>query len=215
MTLPAKQQMIKGFFDGFEDKVDRLQELRAKGFDDEAFTLCLVYIDRLASGHFGGKAGHNRRNFCRVLAELSGNPLFGLIHPRELRELAREHCPFATKLVDDIVSSRPDTLLDEKQIADEIRKSTLSEEEKNQIITNLWRASLASITYDSIRVAEAHGPGSGGLSFDKTIYNGQIGLTLDFAKLFDALKEILKRVAETSMSTGEWFGNPNYMKERG
>lgn len=214
MALSDKQEIIKAFFSEFGKKIDRLQELRAKGFDDEAFTLCLVYIDRLASGHFGGTAGQNRKNFYRALAELSGNPLFGMVHPRQLRALVQDHCPSASTLVDAIVNRQPDALLDEKDIAEEVRRSSLSEDEKNKVMTNLWRASLANIAYDFIRVAEAHGPGSGGLSFDKTIYRGQTGVSLDFTTLFEALKKILNKVTDTSNSTGEWFGNPNYMKER-
>src|SRR5579883_2993499 len=162
---------------------------------------------------FGGTAGQNRKNFYRALAELSGKPLFGMVHPGQLRALVQDHCPSASTLVDSIVNRQPDALLDEKDIAEEVRRSSLSEDEKNKVITNLWRASLANIAYDFIRVAEAHGPGSGGLSFDKTIYKGKVGVSFDFSTLFDALKEILKNVVARSMSTSEWFGNPNYMKE--
>ncbi len=146
--------MIKSFFDEFEKAVDHLQELRAGGFEAEAFTLCVVYIDRLASGHFGGTAGQNRRNFWRALSELSGNPLFGMIHPRQLLELVQGQCPFASKLIDEIVNRQPDALLDEKLLVQEIRKSGLQEQEKTKLIDNLWRASMANIVYEHIRVAE-------------------------------------------------------------
>ena len=63
MTLSPKQQMMKSFFDSFGEKIDRLQELRSKGFESEASTLCLVYIDRLASGHFGCTAGQKSTQF--------------------------------------------------------------------------------------------------------------------------------------------------------
>jgi hypothetical protein len=62
---PSKQSFINAFFSAFKQKIDRLQELR-KVYPDEAFTLCLVYIDRLASGHFGGKEGKNRTGISGV-----------------------------------------------------------------------------------------------------------------------------------------------------
>jgi len=214
MTLSPKQEMIKCFFDQFEKKINRLAEFRKQGFEDEAFTLCLVYIDRLASGHFGGKEGQNRKNFWRALSELSGNPLFGMIHPRHLQRLTQKFCPAASALINEIVNRQPDALLEEGKVAEETRNSSLLEEEKLRLIRNLWRASMANIAYDYIRAAEVHGPGSGGLSFDKTIYSGQTGLTLEFEKFYEALKHLFKHVMDFSISSSHWFGNPDYMKER-
>ncbi len=215
VTLSAKQEMIQAFFEDFEDNVNRLRELRSKGYDIEAFTLCVVYIDRLASGHFGGTAGRNRRNFWRALTELGGSPLFGMLHPGHLRELAQRYCTQASELVDEITNRRPDALLDEKKVAEEIKQSSLAQDDKAKLIAQLWRASMANVVYDRIRVAEVHGPGSGGISFSRTIYEGKTDFVLDFDKLFPALREILKRVIESSISSGHWFGNPNYLKERG
>lgn len=174
----------------------------------------MVYIDRLASGHFGGKEGQNRKNFWRALSELSGHPLFGMLHPKHLQRLTQQYCPSASAFINTIVGRHPDELLEEGKVAEEIRNSSLLEDEKVRLAENLWRASMANIAYDYIRSAEVHGPGSGGLSFDKTVYNGQTGLTLDFKKFFEALNQIFKRVVEFSISSGHWFGNPNYMKER-
>lgn len=213
MSLLAKRQFIQSFLDSFEQKINRLQELR-KSFADEAFTLCLVYIDRLASGHFGGKEHQNRKDFSRALKQLGGNRLFGMIHPRQVRELTQRHCRSATSFIESVIVRQPNTLLDEDELAAEIRKSSLLDDEKAKLIHNLWRASMANIAYDYIRVAEVHGPGSGGLSFDETVYEGHTGVTLDFEKFYDALGHILERVKEASAATGHWFGNPNYMKER-
>ncbi len=79
MPLSPKQKLVEAFFSAFDKRVKRLEDLRSRSFEDEAFALCVVYIDRLASGYYGGEAGKNRRSFCRALSELSGNPLFGLV----------------------------------------------------------------------------------------------------------------------------------------
>lgn len=212
MPLSEKQQFIKAFFDGFEAKVGRLKDLRSRSFEDEALTLCLVYIDRLASGHYGGQQGQNRKNFWQALKNVSGNPLFAMIHPRELLEQTRAKCPSAGSLIESIVNRQPGALLKEDDLASEIKGSSLPEPEKIEMISNLWRASMANICYDCIRNAEVHGPGSGGLSFDETVYDGRRGVKLDFDMLYAALSEILKRVVEASIQTSQWFGNPKYIR---
>jgi hypothetical protein len=213
MEASPNQVLIEAFFKAFKDKIERLRKLK-ESYPDEAFTLCLIYIDRLASGHFGGRDSQNRKNFWQAPTHLSGNPLFGMLHPGKLHELAQKHCPTAAAFIASLIGRQPNALLDENQVAEEIRKSTLLDGEKRKLIENLWRSSIANITYDSIRTAEVHGPGSGGLSFDKTLYNGRTGVELTFDTFYEALQRIQQKVSEASLTTGHWFGNPNYMRER-
>src|SRR5260370_5191583 len=111
MSLSDKQKLIEAFFVKFGEKVERLEDLRSQSFEDEAFTLCLVYIDRLASGFCGGKYGRNRKNFWRALKELSGNPLFGMIHPLYLLAQTKAQVPSATLVIESITNQQPHVLL--------------------------------------------------------------------------------------------------------
>lgn len=95
----SKEDFICAFFDRFERKISRLTQLFNSSFTEEAFTLCVVYIDRLASGHFGGGPGKNHENFCRALRELSGDPVFSMVHPGELLEQAQNKFPCAVRLL--------------------------------------------------------------------------------------------------------------------
>lgn len=205
-----KQKFMKAFFDEFEKKVKRLEDLHSQSFKDEAFTLCLVYIDRLASGHYGGDAGKNRENFCRALKELSGNHLFGMLHPRELSEQAQQHYPDALPVIASITNRQRYTLLDESTVAAAINLSALTPSKKQKLIDHIWRSSIASICYAEIRGPEVHGVGSGGLDFDKTIYGGKVGLRIDFELFYGALLKILEHIKNESAQSGHWFGNPNY-----
>lgn len=214
MPLSPKQQFINAFFERFEEKADRLQRLHSESFADEAFTLCLIYIDWLASGRYGGKYGQNRKNFCRALKELSNNPLFGMIHPRHLMEQTRRICPSIASTIESITSRNPQALLEEEKLANEIRGSSATDSEKTKLISNLWRASIANVLYDCIRNPEVHGLGSGGLSFDESVYQGKVGVSIDFRVFYDAFRAILLRIREISIKSSEWFGNPDYMKER-
>lgn len=213
MQASAKQQLIQSFFAAFEQRIKRLPEL-CKSFPDEAFTLCLVYIDRLASGHFDGGPGQNRSNFSRALKQLSGNALFGMIHPFQVKELTQPYGASATSFIKSVTGRQPNALFGGDELVTEIRKSSLLDVEKDKLIENLWRASIANIAYDYIRVAEVHGPGSGGLSFDEIWYQGHTGIALDFETFYRALGQIFERIKEVSVTTGHWFGNPNYVKGR-
>jgi hypothetical protein len=208
-----KEDFIRDFFDNFGSKISRLSELFKASYHDEAFTLCVVYIDRLASGFYGGDSGKNHENFCRALKELSGNPLFAMIHPRELLDRTMQKLPDAVPLVKSIIEKEtPGVLLEEQKVARAINDSSLDGSTKHKATANLWRASMASICYERVRGREIHGPGSGGLDFDETLYNGKKGIKLDFRLVYDALCNIHQQVKAESVQSGNWFGNPNYLK---
>ena len=212
MSLSPKQDFIRAFFDDFGRKIDRLKELDAKGFKDEAFTLCVVYIDRLASGNYGSEPGRSAEVFCQALRELGGNPLFGMIHSRELLERTKERLPVAAPLIESLVNKQPGALLSESELGQEIRKSSLLEPDKQNLILHLWRASMANICYEYIRNPQIHGAGSIGLSFGETTFDGEKAVRLDFHVLHAALVKILAHIRNISIKTGEWFGRPTHLK---
>jgi hypothetical protein len=214
VSLSPKHTIIEAFFREFEKKVSRLKNLRSQSFEDEAFTLCIVYIDRLASGYYGGDVGKNRENFCRALRELTGNPLFAMLHPHELSKQVQDYFPAAMPMITSIRGPQPRALLNEAAVAATIQSSTLRPSEKQKLIQNLWRASIASICYEQVRCPEIHGPGSGGLDFDQTIYQGKEGIQVDFELVYSALSRILKYVGNASVQTGYWFANPKYPAAR-
>ncbi len=214
MANTDKKRFVCAFFEKFTEKVARLPRLYSDSYSEEAFTLCIVYIDRLASGYYGGGAGRNRENFCHALKELSGDHLFGMLHPRELSEQVRRYFPEAVPVVASVTSSKPDALLDEAVVAAAIRSSALQSSTKQKLIDNLRRASIASICYDEIRRPEVHGVGSGGLDFDKSVYDGKVGLRINFELVYGALSKILEHVRNASAQTGHWFANPNYPEAR-
>lgn len=75
VTNPDKASFVKAYFEQVKLRIERLAQLRSEkvggvSFKDEAFILCLVYIDSLASCYYGEANG---RTFCKVLRELSGS----------------------------------------------------------------------------------------------------------------------------------------------
>lgn len=205
MKSETKREIVEAFFDEFETKVARLRKMYAGGFKDEAFTLCLVYIDRLASGYYGGKEGKNRENFCRALRERSGDPLFAMLHPRELSEQVQQHFPDALSVIASLTAPQPHTLLEESTVAAAISSSALDASKKQKLIEKLWRASIGSICYERIRGPAIHGAGSVRLDFDKTVYQGKIGLRIDFDLVYRALSKISAYVRRASPQSKHWF----------
>jgi hypothetical protein len=213
MLSADKQDYIRGYFDQLGLKIDRLLKLYEDGFLDEAFTLCIIYIDRLASGYYGGGAGNNAKSFSRALKELGENPLFGMIHPGELIKRTKKNLPRAIPLMESIVRTSPNALISEPDIAQAQQASNLPQQDKNKAMEHLWRASIANMCYENIRIPEVHGSGSGGFALDQTIYLGVKGLRIDFTKIYPALRKIFGHVKGVSIETGEWFGRKNYISE--
>ncbi len=205
----AKLIFIEAFFEEFERRIERLPKLLADSFKDEALTLCVVYIDHLASGHFGGDQSNNE-NFSRALRTLSGDSLFAMIHPRDLLEKAAGFCHEALPLLESVVQNHPNALLEEALLRRAVQESGLAEPVKQKLNSNLWRASIASICYSHIRGQLVHGPGSGGLLFEDSLYKGKVGVKVDFDLLYRALRSIYDSVKTKSLQNAEWFGNPSY-----
>lgn len=208
MPNPDKSSFIAAYFDAFEHKINRLSAMR-DSYPEEAFTLCLVYIDRLASGRFySGNVYENGKNFWRVLTELTSISVFGMLHPRQLIEEAKAHVPSAVPVLEGLIAGCPTELLTELQVSGALLASNIRVEDRKRVLPFLWKASVANIAYEFIRNPAVHGPGAGSLSFSQTTYDGKKGFALDFETFYAALREISGHIKEISVTTGEWFGNP-------
>ena len=215
MNSTDERFFIEAFFEGFEKKIDRLPHLNDQRFHDEAKTLCLVYIDRLASGRYFDGQEANKRNFCRALRELSGDPFFGAIHPKKLLESVQNNASvkigFAPP-IEALLQKHPKVFFTENEVQHEFQNSPLLQEQKESFFKELWRASVAAICYEELRTSAVHGPGSidASLSFSETSFQGKTEMKLTFEMLYKALQNIFKAVKDSSITTGRWFGNSLY-----
>src|SRR5215510_14342001 len=74
---------IKAFFEVLSEKVAFLRQLFDSSRQDEAMTLCCVYIDALGQAlYFPDK--RSALNFVRALREYGGQPYLDLFHPAGL-----------------------------------------------------------------------------------------------------------------------------------
>jgi hypothetical protein len=215
MKDPDKSIFVNEYFKQVMEKIAKLatlysQNINGTSYRDEAFMLCMVYIDGLASLYYGEG---NAKTFCKALSELSGNPLFSKLHSKTLVDAKFwQTAPKAKPDTLALIQSRPGELLDEQEVADIIRKSGLPERLANDLVGSLWRYSIAAICYEYMRTGAVHGFGTGTLTFGETIHEGKRGVSLDFKTLHGALEKIGAHVAAESIETGEWFGRPDFFK---
>lgn len=148
MTNPDKAFFVTAYFEQATLRIERLAKLHSEklgevSFKDEAFTLCLVYIDGLASCFYGEA---NSKTFCKALRELSGNPLFGKLHAQVF--LDPDNAKYWRSAIDvkqeveDLMNKRSGELFDESEVAAIIRKSSMSQWKQEELIGNLWRCSI-------------------------------------------------------------------------
>jgi hypothetical protein len=218
VTNPDKAFFVTAYFEQAKLRIERLAKLRSEklgesSFKDEAFILCLVYIDGLASCFYGEA---NSKTFCKALRELSGNPVFGKLHAQVLLDPDNakywKNATGVKQKIEELINKRPGELFAESEIAAVIRESSMSPSQQEELIGNLWRCSIGAICYSYMRSAAVHQFGTRPLLFSETIHNGKKGFQLDFDLLYAALQKIGDHVAQVSIETGEWFGKPDYLK---
>ena len=222
MTHQDKAFFVTAYFEQLKSRIEKLAKLRSQKigemtFEDEAFILCLVYIDGLASCYYGNNKG-SKRTFCQALSELSGNPVFGKLHPQVLldpkNDIRWKNAPGAKQEVEELVKKRPGELFDDSEIAAIIRQGTIVQAEQDKLIADLWRFSVGAICYTYMRCAAVHELGTTPLSFSETVHEGKLGFRLDFDVVYAALQHIGAHVAQVSIDKGQWFGRPDYLKSR-
>jgi hypothetical protein len=214
MPDPDKVSFIKAYFDKLRQRIDNLTKLHDSGsFGDEALILCLVYIDGLASNYYGGSTV--KENFCKALTELSGNTVFGKLHVQVLLDPDNDKLWAGAKpIVEQLAHSKPGQLLDESEVAAQIRNGAVDKQIRDALIKQLWRYSVGAICYEIMRNNAVHGLGTGTLSFDETLHDGKVGFALTFDLLHAALLRIYLHVAKESVDKGEWFGRKDYFKSK-
>lgn len=209
-----KVVFIKAYFDKLAQRIENLAKLNASPeHRDEALILCLVYIDGLASNYYGGES--IKENFCKALRELSGNPLFAKLHTKMLLDPSNDKYWQGIKpAIETLAKGRAGELLEESEVAAQIRASGISQQHQDALIAQLWRSSIGAICYEVMRNSAVHGLGTGTLSFDETVYEGKLGFVLNFDLLHSALRRVSDHIAKDSIQKGEWFGRKDYFKSR-
>jgi hypothetical protein len=190
--------LVTSYLNKATAKVDFLDELASSGHKDEARTLCLVYIDRLAQ-ILSWPSEKSGEIFVNTLIGFGEDPWMGRFYPLQLaRALSTEDKlkPFSTE----IAAAFPgpsyqlmDAITFEKEMRQKIPKLQLSLLQKHA-----WKATVANIAYKHLRVPAIHGLGSSGdLNLNAT-YNGTPAPILDLQRFKKCAIALIKEARRRS-----------------
>jgi len=207
MSSLMKKEMIEAYFRALRRRIELLSEMHSRTLTEEALILCIVYIDWLASGHYGGTGKGNKHNFCRALMELGGKPVFRMFHPLILLEHTDKHAPAAETEIKVLITTNPGQFLGESDVYGAFEGSSLSVDRKKKVLAELWKTSMAARVYDWCRNRLIHGPGYITVSFDQTVLPDGSRVWIDFELLYGALKSIFNEIERMSIEKCLWFGN--------
>ena len=201
----SKSYFIKAYFDDLQSRVAFLAELHAMGRSNEALMLCCCYIEGLGT-RASGDPKPKAKNYCSILAQNGGNEIWKLVHPKQLRIWLSSKPLFSDVFgqLEPLIDGFGKQLLD----PDEVRArldALLSEQQQRWLQNNVFRGSLANISYERIRSELVHDISASPLSFSETEHNGNPVPDLDFEMLYSALRKILDSFQERAVSSNRWW----------
>ncbi len=222
---------VNAWFDDLKKKIDVLPELKGtkrdgRYLEDEAYILCIVYLDQL-SNRFQGIKTIGKWRFCDLLINYSGNLLFANISFRQLLlELKKESekSKKKTQKIKDIFEklfvffNSKGCNLDENSLISKkgsklyskiYTKKGMLNFVKNVLIESEFqllnekidkgRGSIASFCYDKIRSLAIHEHGPSGC----WVIGGE---EISFEVLYSSLKNIYQYIKKDYEKTGKFLG---------
>ena len=194
----------KAFYKNLKLRIDFLEVLAANKINkdsdlsQEAYILCLCYIDGLASETKATNKKSSKR-FIEYLIKYGGNPQFGAIHPlifweylykstdKKLNNLEKSFKPFLKKL------PRDGKCFTEEEFIFLIEKSAdpvFTEKQKALIKKCLYHGTIAAKAYE-IRCDAVHEIVAGEIHFSRTSFNNVPIKELSFESMLNALKNMI------------------------
>lgn len=207
--LEAKRGFIDAYFEERDEKIAFLLSLAEQGREDEAWLLCLVYIDGLANW-LNLPSKDSPKNFCRTLMKHGGNEqLYSLVLPWWLQKAVPwKSAPkdLEARVAVAVAALPPDQGFAPGEFLNGVRPH-LSASDLEWLEREVWRGTIANAIYTALRSPGVHYGGvSHGLSFSKTTFQGQVIARIDFESLHPALVSIAAHARKVSEETGDWFG---------
>jgi hypothetical protein len=204
----VKLEFIKAYLNDAEDKLLFLSELAATGHKDEAMTLCLVYIDRFAQV-LKWPSIETGKNFVEALIQFGQDPFMGLCHPLQAARAFTQvkQLEILGRQVATVFPGPSHELMDLPTFEAQMKRE-IPQFDRSQFRKHAWRATLANVAYQRLRIPAIHGSGvSGALEFSQTTYNGDPVPILDLRALKNCVSALIAEARRRSEANGQWFGN--------
>ena len=199
-----KAFMIQAYFDDLEKRIAFLKELYDGDHTDEALMLCCCYIEALGSRQYHD-SDRKAKNYYRILEEYSGNELFTLIHPKQLRNVLMNQKLFKANItrIEPIIDGFGKELILQKVVSDSL-SPVITEDQVNWLNDNLFKGTMAAISYERVRSELVHDISTSNLTFSETTFHGKPVPDINFELLYPALMNIFRRLKEISLKTNKW-----------
>ncbi len=197
--------MIQAYFDDLAKRIAFLKKLYNGDHVDEALLLCCCYIEALGSRQYHDLYRY-AKNYCRILERYSGNEIFSLIHPKQLRNVLTSKKLFKTN-IDRICSIIDDfgKELNPQQIVTDKLSTVLTDEQMNWLNDNLFKGTMAAISYDRVRSGLVHDISTSNLTFSETTFDGKPVPDINFELMYPALMKIFDSLKKISVKTNTWY----------
>ena len=146
------------------------------------------------------------RNYAQILEEDSGNSLFALVHPKQLRLVLRQ-----AKLLKPVlgkIEAQIDQFGNELQSQPTVLgklHDSLSKQQESWLRENLFKGTIAAISYDRVRSELVHDVSAGTVTFSESTVNGEPVPDLNFDLLYQALVNIFINVKRISIEANAWY----------
>ena len=187
---PDKAFMIKAYFDDMEMRISFLKDLSNGGHMNEALMLCCCYIEALGSRQYHD-SDRKAKNYSKILEEYSGNEIFALIHPKQLKNVLTNKKLFNANFsqIEPIIDRFGNTLIQQKVVADKLLP-VITAEQLNWLNDNIFKGTIAAISYERVRSKLVHDISTSNFTFSATEYAGKPVPDLNFSLLYPALSNI-------------------------
>ena len=116
-----KTFMIQAYFDDLEKRVAFLKELFDGHHTDEALMLCCCYIEALGSRQYHD-SNRKAKNYYKILKDFSGNNIFALVHPKQLKNVLKDKKLFEANIdqINPIINDFGKELIPQQKVTDKL-----------------------------------------------------------------------------------------------
>lgn len=200
----SKEHYIVAYYEDLQKRIVFLAELYGMGRKDEALMLCCCYIEALGtrrSGEF-----RKAKSYCTVLIEEGENPRWGLIHPKQLKNVLAENGLFRSDMgvLESLIDKFGAQLVERAEVHARL-EPFLNARQQAWLKDCLFKATLANISYERIRSELVHDISGAPISFSETSYKGEPVPDLNFEMLYASLRAIVDKSQKLAVSTNKWW----------
>jgi len=197
---------IETYFEALQLRIAFLPELYATGRECEALMLCCCYIEAIGCRE-STNPGSKAKNYCAILSEAGGSETWRLIHPRQLKDVLSTNGLFKEQFstLEPLIDCFGSQLIDPQELLARL-DSSLDEKQRSWIQKNIFKGSMAMISYERIRCELVHDiEADSSISFGKTTYKGNAVPPLDFDAHYSSLKMVVAASQTKAVSTNKFW----------